>query len=255
MFASSEHACDQRHSSRESTAFTVVTINHVETLKALCEAVSFNAMKANKGSAVPGAGAPLGSMLLRKGVIGDWVNHLTAEDWERFDKVYDERLGNIAIAKPMKHFMYLSIPGLPPPLAKQTVAADTREYNKFVRVLLTDGMVVPDTLIAAGSGSAFVRPMSEFNGVIEAAGSGAKFEAEAGRYHLFAAGTCPWASGCMAVRHAVGLDAVISADWACGQSGAGWVFQSGTVRVFRREFTLEDAIGSHACSFEALACV
>jgi alpha-galactosidase len=29
----------------------------------------------------------------------------------------------------------------------------------------------------------------------------------------------------------------------------------GTVRVFRQEFTLEDAIGSHACSFDALAGV
>jgi hypothetical protein len=29
----------------------------------------------------------------------------------------------------------------------------------------------------------------------------------------------------------------------------------GTVRVFRQKFTLEDAIGSHACSLEALTCV
>jgi hypothetical protein len=28
-----------------------------------------------------------------------------------------------------------------------------------------------------------------------------------------------------------------------------------TVRVFRQESTLEDAIGSHACSLEALTCV
>jgi hypothetical protein len=27
------------------------------------------------------------------------------------------------------------------------------------------------------------------------------------------------------------------------------------VRVFGQKFTLEDAIGSHACSLEALACV
>jgi hypothetical protein len=33
MFASSEHACDQWHSSRESTALTVVAMNYVETLK------------------------------------------------------------------------------------------------------------------------------------------------------------------------------------------------------------------------------
>jgi hypothetical protein len=29
----------------------------------------------------------------------------------------------------------------------------------------------------------------------------------------------------------------------------------GTVRVFRQTFTLEDAIGSHACSLEASRCV
>jgi hypothetical protein len=30
---------------------------------------------------------------------------------------------------------------------------------------------------------------------------------------------------------------------------------TGTVRVFRQTFLLEDAIDSHACSLEALACV
>jgi hypothetical protein len=30
---------------------------------------------------------------------------------------------------------------------------------------------------------------------------------------------------------------------------------AGTVRVFRQDFTLDDAIGSHACSLEALASV
>ena len=29
----------------------------------------------------------------------------------------------------------------------------------------------------------------------------------------------------------------------------------GTVRFFRQKFTLDDAIGSHACSLEALPCV
>jgi hypothetical protein len=36
-----------------------------------------------------------------------------------------------------------------------------------------------------------------------------------------------------------------------GHSGLGCC----TVRVCRQEFTLEDAIGSHACSLEALPCV
>jgi hypothetical protein len=30
---------------------------------------------------------------------------------------------------------------------------------------------------------------------------------------------------------------------------------TGTVRVFRQESTLEDTIGSYACSLEALACM
>jgi isocitrate dehydrogenase len=33
------------------------------------------------------------------------------------------------------------------------------------------------------------------------------------------------------------------------------IIELGTVRVFRRKSTLEDAIGSHACLFEALAYV
>jgi hypothetical protein len=37
----------------------------------------------------------------------------------------------------------------------------------------------------------------------------------------------------------------------------GWtsILVSGTVRVFKQDFALEDAIGSHACSLEALTCV
>jgi hypothetical protein len=35
MFASSEHAWDKRHSSRESTALTIVVIKNFETLKVL----------------------------------------------------------------------------------------------------------------------------------------------------------------------------------------------------------------------------
>jgi hypothetical protein len=33
MFASNEQACDQQHSSRESTFFPVDTVNYVATLK------------------------------------------------------------------------------------------------------------------------------------------------------------------------------------------------------------------------------
>jgi hypothetical protein len=33
------------------------------------------------------------------------------------------------------------------------------------------------------------------------------------------------------------------------------LFLKGTVRVFRQKFTLEDAIGTHACSLQASRCV
>jgi hypothetical protein len=45
------------------------------------------------------------------------------------------------------------------------------------------------------------------------------------------------------------------AQWKRMELLQEWVGQRGTVRVFRQEFALEDAIGSHACSLEALACV
>ena len=50
-----------------------------------------------------------------------------------------------------------------------------------------------DNLIATGSGGKFTRPASEFTGMVEPPGSdGAKHVAEAGRYHLFVSGVCPW---------------------------------------------------------------
>jgi hypothetical protein len=42
MFASSEHACDQWHSSRESTTLTVAAINYAQTLK-VCRSLLKNA--------------------------------------------------------------------------------------------------------------------------------------------------------------------------------------------------------------------
>mmetsp|Transcript_71650 Transcript_71650/g.202536 ORF Transcript_71650/g.202536 Transcript_71650/m.202536 type:complete len:571 (+) Transcript_71650:356-2068(+) len=58
--------------------------------------------------------------------------------------------------------------------------------------------------------------------------AGAKHVAEAGRYHLFVSGVCPWASSCRSARHLLGLEGVVSMDVADGQSGAGWVLLNGT---------------------------
>ena len=123
-----------------------------------------------------------------------------------------------------------AVEGLPPPRAAHTLVDDPRGWPQFVRHTLVEGKVVPDTLIAAGGGgSTFQRPPSEFCGTVVPPGTpDAKHVAEAGRYHLFVSGVCPWATGVRAARHILGLDEVVSMDVADGQSGAGWVMLTGT---------------------------
>lgn len=43
--------------------------------------------------------------LFRKGGIGDFKNHLSAEYWWQMDKWFDERLGDVAIAQPLRKWM------------------------------------------------------------------------------------------------------------------------------------------------------
>jgi len=77
-------------------------------------------------------------------------------------------------------------------------------------------------------GGTFVRPPSEFNGTLTAPGSGggadAPFVAEAGRYHLFLSGVCPWASSVRATIELLQLQDMITVDVSDGQSGGGWIF-------------------------------
>lgn len=74
-----------------------------------------------------------------------------------------------------------------------------------------------------------IEPPSEFMEEVMPPGTaGAKHVAEAGRYHLFVSGVCPWASSCRSARHLLGLEDVVSMDVADGQSGAGWVLLNGT---------------------------
>lgn len=189
-------------------------------LEAVCAAAGFDAMKATLGSA---------SVLLRKGGVGDWKNHLDPGSWSQFDKAFEAALDGVQLAEPMKHFQYLEIPGLPPPQAEQTIPdCDPRSWPRFERVTLQDGLLVRDKLIATKGPKVFVRPPSEFNHIVEPPGTeGARFVAEPDRYHLFVSGVCPWASGCVAVREVLGLQDVISMDVADGQSGAGWVYLNG----------------------------
>ena len=102
-----------------------------------------------------------------------------------------------------------------------------------MRKTITDGHVVRDGLITVRNKNSegFLRPPSEFMEEVMppgAAGAKAKHVAEAGRYHLFVSGVCPWASSCRSARHLLGLEDVVSMDVADGQSGAGWVLLNGT---------------------------
>jgi len=45
------------------------------------------------------------SLLLRKGVVGDYAQHLTPEHWTRMDRWFNERLGDASIAEPLKRWM------------------------------------------------------------------------------------------------------------------------------------------------------
>ena len=227
-----------------------------EKLDAIESAVRFDAMKDAGGMA---------QVLLRKGGIGDvglrgstprrpihpcrpapfadgvtceracpfeprtqWRNHMGAEHWARFDAAFDQALDGVGLAEPMRIHQAWQVEGMPAPRATQTIADDPRSWGPFVRKTLVEGRVVRDALITRGGASHFERPPSEFNGVVMPPGTpGARHVAEPGRYHLFVAGVCPWATATRAARCLLGLEDVVSMDVADGQSGAGWVLLGG----------------------------
>merc|ERR1719210_519834 len=41
-------------------------------------------------------------MTMRKGVVGDYVGHLSPAHWQRMDELFDERLGDIAALRPLR---------------------------------------------------------------------------------------------------------------------------------------------------------
>ena len=43
-------------------------------------------------------------MIIRKGMVGDWQNYLDDEKWEQFDRIFDEVLGDVEIAKPLRKY-------------------------------------------------------------------------------------------------------------------------------------------------------
>ncbi len=73
---------------------------------------------------------------------------------------------------------------------------------------------------------AFVRPQSVFRHRITRDGSSG-FPAEAGRYHLFIAPSCPWAHRTLIVRRLKRLENLVSVSAADGPRTEGWSYSSG----------------------------
>lgn len=44
------------------------------------------------------------NVLMRKGVTGDWQNHMNPEAWKKVDQAFQERLNGVAIAEPLRRF-------------------------------------------------------------------------------------------------------------------------------------------------------
>jgi len=63
--------------------------------EAIVRAVSFKAMKESGDMAV----------IMRKGGVGDWRNHLSKESWAQFDAAFDAALSGVALAEPMRRHM------------------------------------------------------------------------------------------------------------------------------------------------------
>ena len=161
-------------------------------LAAVAAAVGFDAMRAARPDAET----------LRKGGIGDWRNHLDEATWAQFDAHFERTLGDVALAEPLRWFQMWRVAGMPPTVAEQRArgyGGDAREWGAWDRVVLQDGMLVRDRMIPSiQDHGTFVRPPSEFDGVVVAPGSAAAaadgaLVAEAGRYHAFLSGVCPWA--------------------------------------------------------------
>ncbi len=85
----------------------------------------------------------------------------------------------------------------------------------------------------------FVRQSSSFRSFVTADGSSG-FKAEAGRYHLYVALICPWASRTLAARKLKGLEEVISVSVAEPAMGAqGWELAEGADPVNGARFIHE----------------
>lgn len=69
---------------------------------AIVKAVGFENMKHAEGP--KDEVMNIAKVILRKGEIGDWKNHLSAEDWERVDKAFEEHLSEVKLAAPLRPY-------------------------------------------------------------------------------------------------------------------------------------------------------
>jgi len=84
----------------------------------------------------------------------------------------------------------------------------------------------------------------------------AEFPAEAGRYHLFIAWVCPWASRVTAYRVLKGLEDVISLSASHGVIGnQGWIFQDETIEPFEVPHPLYRVYQEHDAHYTGKATV
>jgi putative glutathione S-transferase len=84
----------------------------------------------------------------------------------------------------------------------------------------------------------------------------AEFPAEAGRYHLFVAWVCPWASRVTAYRVLKGLEDVVSLSASHGVIGNdGWVFQDDTIPPFEVPHPLYRVYQAHDPRYTGKATV
>ena len=65
--------------------------------EAVIAAAGFGAMAASA------AGKPAAARM-RKGAVGDWRNHLSAERWAAVDQAFKDRLDDVHIAEPLWHY-------------------------------------------------------------------------------------------------------------------------------------------------------
>lgn len=84
----------------------------------------------------------------------------------------------------------------------------------------------------------------------------AEFPAEPGRYHLFVAWVCPWASRVIAYRVLMGLEKIVSMSASQGVIGnQGWMFVDETIPPFETPHPLYEVYQAHDPSYTGKATV